>query len=78
MGMLTGPEALLGMQGVSGLRPCVRNHLKKGLVPHSSGWWDGRQIPLVENVILERKFKLFVCLFRCLVDFIVVHFCSVI
>ena len=45
--MLTGPEVFLGMPGASGLRPCTWTHLKKGLVPHSSGWWDGWQIPLI-------------------------------
>ena len=44
--MLMGLEAFWGMPGVSQLRPCACTNLKKGLVPHSFGWWDGRQIPL--------------------------------
>ena len=32
--------------GVSGLRPSARTYLKEGLVPHSSGQWDERQIPI--------------------------------
>ena len=45
-GRPTGPKAFLGMLGASWLRPCNRTHLKNGLVPHSSRWWDGRQILL--------------------------------
>ena len=44
-GMLTGLEEFLKSVGMSGARPCVRAHLKKGLVPHSSGRWDEQQIP---------------------------------
>ena len=33
--MPTGPEVFLWMPGACGLRPCVRTHLKKGLVPHT-------------------------------------------
>ena len=47
-----GPETFFGMLGASGLRPCARTHLKKGLVPHSSGWWDRGQIPLLGVVPL--------------------------
>ena len=47
--MPTGPEAFLRMPSISWLRPCVWTHLKKGLVPHSSGWWDGRQILLIST-----------------------------
>ena len=38
--------AFLEMLGACGLRPCAQTHLKKGLVLHSSGWWDGGQIPI--------------------------------
>ena len=31
--------------------PVPFTHVKKGLVSHSSGWWDGRQIPLVAKVL---------------------------
>ena len=37
------------MSGVSGLRPCARTHLKKGLLPYSSGLWDRRQIPITSK-----------------------------
>ena len=40
--ILMGPEAFLEPTGVPGQRPCARIHLKKGLVPHSSGRWDER------------------------------------
>ena len=43
--MPTGHEAFLEPAGGSRLRPCARTHLKKGLVPHSSVWWNGQQIP---------------------------------
>ena len=43
--MLTGPKVFLEPPGVSELQPCTRAHLKKGLGPHSSDWWDIRQIP---------------------------------
>ena len=43
-GMPTGPDAFLGMPGVSRLPHCARTNLKKSLVPYSSGLWDGRQI----------------------------------
>ena len=46
-GMPTGSEAFLEMPGACGLRPCAWPHPKKGLVPYSSGWWDGGQIPSV-------------------------------
>ena len=42
--MPMGHRVFLELPGASRLRPCTRTHLKKGLVPHSSGWWDGRQI----------------------------------
>ena len=45
LGMPTGPEAFLELQSVSGLRPYARTHLKEGLLPHSSGRRDERQIP---------------------------------
>ena len=44
-GMPTGSEAFLEIPGACGLRPCAWSHPKKGLVPYSSGWWDGGQIP---------------------------------
>ena len=44
--MPTGLESFLVMPGASGQRPCVWTQLKKGLVPHSSSWWNGRQILL--------------------------------
>ena len=47
--MSTGPEAFLGMSGACGLRSCVGPTLK-GLVPYSSGWWDGGQIPLTLDI----------------------------
>ena len=28
----------------------ARTHLKKGLVPYSSGWWDGRQILITSKL----------------------------
>ena len=43
--MPTGPEAFLELLGVSGLRPCVWTHVKRGVVPHSSGQWNVRKIP---------------------------------
>ena len=46
--LVAGPEAFLEPLGASGLWPCARTHLKKGLVLHSSGWWDGQQIPLLK------------------------------
>ena len=45
MGMPTRLEAFLEPPGVNRLRPCARIH-KKSLVPHSSGQWDERQIPI--------------------------------
>ena len=45
--MPTRPEAFLGMPGASGLQSCAWTHLKKSFVPQTSGWWDGRQIPLI-------------------------------
>ena len=45
-GIPTRPEAFLEPQSVSGLQPCPRIHLKRGLGPHSSGWSDERQIPI--------------------------------
>ena len=56
--MPTGSEAFLEMPGACELQPCARTHLKKGLVPHSSGWWDGGQIPssLVFIGALRRSF----------------------
>ena len=45
MEMPTGSEEFLCLSGVSGLRPCVWIHLKKGLAPPSSGWRDVHQIP---------------------------------
>ena len=44
-GMLTGHKAFLCSSGVSGLRPGTLTLLKKGLMLHSSGRWDVRQIP---------------------------------
>ena len=38
-GMPTGLEAFLEPPGASRLRSCARTYIKKGLVPHSSGWW---------------------------------------
>ena len=52
--MPTGPEALFGMPDASGLRPCARTHLKKGLVPHLPVSWGGQQIPLYLRVKLTR------------------------
>ena len=46
-GIPTGSEAFLEMPGACGLRPCAWPHPKKGLVPYSSGWWDGGQIPSI-------------------------------
>ena len=43
--MQTSPEAFLEPPVVSWLRPWARTHLKKVILPHSSGWWDVRQIP---------------------------------
>ena len=43
--MLTGVKAFLESLGVSELWPCAQTHLKKSLVPHSSGRWVIRQIP---------------------------------
>ena len=40
-------RCIWGIVGASRLRPCARTHLKKGLLPHLSGWWDSRQIPLI-------------------------------
>ena len=45
--MPTEPEAFSEPLCASGQQPCALTHLIKGLVPHSSGWWDGRQIPLL-------------------------------
>ena len=50
MGMPTGPEAFLEPADASGLWPFARTHLKKGLVPHSSAWWDVRQISLDQSL----------------------------
>ena len=44
--MPTQPKAFLEPLGMTGLWPCTRSHLKKGLVPHLSRWWDGQKIPL--------------------------------
>ena len=55
-GMPTGSEAFLEMPGACGIRPCTWPHPKKGLVPNSSGWWDGGQIPS----LLEMGFVCFV------------------
>ena len=60
-GMPTGPEVFWGMPGACGLRSCAWTHLKKGFEPHSSGWWDGRQIPL-EGSEDFLPFRRFVCL----------------
>ena len=49
LGMPTGPEAFVGIPGLSGLRPSAWTHLKS-LVPYSSGWWDGRQIPIISKL----------------------------
>ena len=38
-GMLTGPEAFLGLPDASELRHCTRTDLKEGLVPHLYAWW---------------------------------------
>ena len=43
----TGPEAFWGNPGGSGLEPCTRTNLKKGIVLYSSGRWDDQQIPLI-------------------------------
>ena len=43
--MLKGPEAFLEYGPVPG------STLKKGIVPYSSVWWDGRQIPLITKLI---------------------------
>ena len=56
-GMPTGSEAFLEMPGVCGLRSCTWPHLKKGLVPYSSVWWDGGQIPS-EHLIVHWKYVL--------------------
>ena len=40
-----GPRHFLCSPSVPGIRPCTRTHLKQGLVIHSSGRWDVRQIP---------------------------------
>ena len=39
-----------------GFWPCVWTHLKKGLVPYSSGWWDVWQIPTCKSFTLELIF----------------------
>ena len=52
-GMPTMPEALLGMPGAFEQQLCTRTHLKNSLVPHSSGWWDGRQILLMSQPMLH-------------------------
>ena len=54
-GMPTGPEAFLEMPGACGLRPCAWPHPKKGLVPYSSGWWDGEQITSPGHLALVNK-----------------------
>ena len=43
-------QGILEPLGVSRLRPCARTRLKKGLVPHSSDWWDMRQIPITSKL----------------------------
>ena len=45
------PEALWGKPGTSGLQPCTRNHLKKGLEPHSLVWCGTWQIQLMPRVV---------------------------
>ncbi len=59
-GMPTGSEAFLEMPGACGLRPCAWPHPKKGLVPYSSGWWDGGQIPsgIRAGRVIETKSRL--------------------
>ena len=52
-GMPTGSATFLDPLGASGLWPCTRNHLKKGLVPHSSVWWDIRQISLDQPLLFS-------------------------
>ena len=62
--MPTRPDTLLEPLGYS---PGLGSALKKGFVPHSSGWWDGRQIPLsphessksTPNIIVEHSHNFF-------------------
>ena len=48
-GMMTGPEAFLGLPDVSGLQSCDRTHLKSGLVPHTYAWWGVCQISVHQS-----------------------------
>ena len=59
------------LPGASWLRLCARTHLKKGLEPHSSRWWDSRQILLQHSdsdfsFLISFFFLLLFCLFFCL------------
>ena len=53
--MPTVPETFLGIPGASGLRPCARSHLKNGLVPRSSVWWNGRQLTLIIDALCSPR-----------------------
>ena len=77
-GMLTGPGAFSDPPGASGLRPCARIYLKKGLVPHSSGWWGRGQKPLIDllwrvNPSLTDHFEKKIC-YKFSVGFMSVSF----
>ena len=54
-GIPTGSEAFLEMPGACGQRPCAWTHPKKGLVPYSSGWWDGGQIPSLLGLCIVQR-----------------------
>ena len=50
-GMLTGPDAFLGIPDMAGLHSCTWTHFKIGLEPHSPVWWGMQQIsvPIVST-----------------------------
>ena len=49
-GMPTGPEVFFEPPGAWGPRPCIRTHLKKGLVSHLPVWWGGQQKQLDQTL----------------------------
>ena len=52
-----GPEAFLGMPGVSGSGPALGLTFKKGFVPHLPVRWGGQQIPLDQLLFRAEAFS---------------------
>ena len=57
-GNANGARGIFEAPSIAAIRPCARSLLRKDLLPHSSGWRDGRRIPTqpsrCDNVYYDR------------------------